>query len=74
MRLKISPEMSISSDVGLIVLDSSSADNVKPTFYKLQETRVGSNSAEFICSVSEKGTIYYAVMKIGTNRNKVLKE
>jgi hypothetical protein len=33
---------------------------------------VGANSAKFIASCSEPGTVYFAVMKIGTNEGKVL--
>ena len=37
---------------------------------ELVEVKAGANSAIFTCSVTEPGTIYFAVMQIGTNRNK----
>lgn len=33
---------------------------------------MGANTGTFECSVSEPGTIYFAVMEIGTNRNRVV--
>lgn len=74
MRMKIGPKQQPSSDVGLFIFDSESSSDIKPVFYDMKETRIGPNSADFISSVSDKGTIYYSVMKIGTNRNKVLKD
>lgn len=45
--------------------------SIKPVFYNLTQTTVGSNSAQFLSSVSESGIIYFAVIQIGTNRQKV---
>ena len=70
MRIKVGPEFSESEDVGYVVLNTP-IEEVAPDFYSLNETDVYANSANFICSVSNNGTVYFAVFKIGTNRNKV---
>lgn len=71
MRLQISPAFKESSDVGSTVL-SKQTETIKPVLYNLTQLTVGANSAKFLSSCSEPGTVYFAVMKIGTNEGKVL--
>ena len=73
MRLKISSTPGVSSDVGAIIL-TEQTESILPVFYQLKELTAGANQARFSSSVSEPGTIYYTVMKIGTNRNKVVQD
>lgn len=70
MRLKVSSSPSQSTDVGANIL-TSETEATKPIFYELKELTIRANTASFKCSVSEPGTIYFAVMEMGTNRNKV---
>ena len=73
MRLRITKQPAESENVGDTIL-AKETTAIKPIMTELIESTVGANSAIFNCSVTEPGTIYFAVMEIGTNRNKVVQD
>ena len=73
MRMIVRPKIGFSSDVGYYVLNSVT-NEVVPTFYDVALNSIGANAGSVTFSTSEQGVIYYAIMKAGTNRKKVLRE
>ena len=70
MRMKVSSEPGQSTDVGTTILNKPT-QTLKPKVYLIENKEISSNSANFTISTSEEGTVYYAVMRIGTKRKTV---
>ena len=73
MRLIISTEMKESSDVGLTVLDKPTTE-IKPEIYRATPTSIEGNSASFLVSVSQDGSLYYAVVEAGTTQDSITRD
>lgn len=74
MRLKIGSTPTYSSNVGATIITANDATSIKPTMYTLKKIEMYFNSGLFEVSISDPGTIYFAAIKIGVNRNNILQE